>query len=247
MTTKLIDQGASVKLINLNLIQATARQTWIVTGAYSMDNAMSSCALLGYTTQTLYSQVCLCDSITASVLPESAAGALVYKVEVTFNSTVESTFNAYSSEIGGAYVDCYRTQTSFGTGDPDAYDIGGTKLDRAGVPISRLCVQSTVSTSRRYTTVPWSAIWSAVGKRNSDAYNGASVGQLLMRGVSVQTVSSGIYEVQYKYESDEFFHMRQVATREEADQRVWLENGQAKEVKNIQPFPNKVQFSSVIT
>ena len=246
MTTKLIDQGRSIKLINTSLLQGTARQTWIVTGALSIDNAMSSCALLGQTIITLYGQSCLCDSITASVLPESAAGSLVYKVEVTFNSTVESVFNAYSSEIGGAYVDCYRTQTSFGTGDPDLLDIGGTKLDRAGVPISRLCVQSTVSTSRRYTSVPWATIWSAVGKRNSDVYNGASIGQLLMRGVSVQTVSNGIYEVQYKYESDEFFHMRQVATREEADQRVWLENGQAKEVKNIQPFPTKVQFSSVI-
>lgn len=200
---------------------------------------------VGSSTLTTQGATAVCTSVSSSSI-ESAGGTACQLVVNYTSVELDEDFNAFSSEIGGSYVDCWRTQDSFGSGDPDANDIGGTEIDSAGVPVSKLCIQGTFSTTRRYTVPPWNALWGSVGKRNSDAYNGASVGSLLMRGISIQYVSIGLYEVQFKYEYDGFFHMRQVATREEGDSRIWLLNNHAKEVKNIQPFPDKVQFSQVI-
>lgn len=245
--SKLLNQSLSVKLINSADWALTGTENYIVTNCTSAEEAVEATgqsigSSLDYNYEVNLSAICT--DFTASSV-ENSAGK-VWNLTFNYSSVIDLSFNAYSAEVGGTYVDCWRTQTSFGTGDPDNNDIGGTGIDSAGAPVSKLCVQSTVTTSRRYTAVPWSNIWAAVGKRNDAVYNGGAIGQLLMRGVRVTTIAAGQFEVQYTYESDQFFHMRQVPTREQGDQRIWLLNNKAKEVKNIQPFPTKISFATLI-
>lgn len=246
ITTSQTNESASLKLISATEFVASGSRTYLVFGAGSAEAAVAGGPAVGGATLTIGSIVALCDSSTATPVQESSGSAKIYEVTATFTSAIELEFNAMSADVGGTYVDVWRTQTTFGSGDPDANDIGGTSLDSQGVAVSRFVVQSTVSTSRRYTTVPWNTIWGAIGRRNSDSYNGAAIGKLLMSGIRVQTISAAIYEVSYTYLSDGLYHMRQVPTREAGDSRIWLEDGVAKEVKNVQPFTNKISFDSVI-
>lgn len=242
----LTNETCTFKLINTSNFVATGSRTYIISGAASTSAAMGAGPIVGQDTMSIGSVTAICDTSTATVVQDSSGGNKLYEVVAGYNSAIEVAFNAFSSSVAGTYVDVWRTQTTFGSGDPDNNDIGGTALDSQGVPVSTFVTQSTVSTSRRYATVPWSTIWSAIGKRNSIGYNGAQIGQLLMSGIQVQTISAGIFEVAYTYLSDGLYHMRQVATREAGDSRIWLESGYAKEVKNIQPFPAKISFGAVI-
>ena len=247
VTTSLTNETASLKLVSATEFVASGTKTYLVFGAASAAAAVVSGPAVGGDTFSIGSVVALCDSSTATPVQESAGGAKIYELTATFTSAIELDFNALTADVGGTYVDVWRTQTTFGSGDPTYNeDIGGTSLDSQGVAVSRFVVQSTVSTSRRYTTVPWNTIWSAIGKRNSDSYDGASIGQLLMSGIRVQTISASIYEVSYTYLSDGLFHMRQVPEREAGDSRIWLEDGFAKKVVNVQPFPSKIAFGTVI-
>lgn len=245
-TTSLTNESCTLKLISATEFVASGSQTRLVFGAASTAGALAAGPAVGGATLSIGGITALCDSSTATAVQESSGGNKIYEVQSTYTSAIELDFNAFSADVAGTYVDVWRTQTTFGSGDPDEFDIGGTSVDSQGVAVSRFVAQSTVSTSRRYSTVPWSTIWSAIGKRNSDSYNGADEGQLLMSGIRVQTIAAGIYEVAYTYLSDELFHMRQVATREAGDSRIWLEDGYAKEVKNVQPFPSKISFGAVI-
>ena len=246
ITVTQTNESASLKLISATEFVSSATTTWLVMGAGSAASAVASGPAVGTDAISVAGVSALCDSSTATAIQDSSGSNKIYEIQATYTSAIELAFNAFSSDVGGTYVDVWRTQTSFGSGDPDNFDIGGTSLDSQGVAVSRFVVQSTVSTSRRYTTVPWSTIWSAIGKRNSVAYNGAGIGQLLMSGIRVNTISAAIYEVSYTYLSDGLYHMRQVATREAGDSRIWLEDGVAKEVKNVQPFPDKIAFGTVI-
>ena len=99
---------------------------------------------------------------------------------------------------------------------------------------------------RRFVTIPWSAIWTAVGSRNSAAYENADAGKLLFKGVSVSTVAAGVYEVTYELMFDGDFHMRQVPTRESDGKVKRGSDGKAIEVKLVQPFTNTTAFSTLI-
>ena len=246
VTTSQTNETASLKLISGTEMVASGSRTYLIFGAGSAAQAVSSGPAVGGATLTIGSIVALCDSSTATPVQDSSGGAKIYELTATFTSAIELDFNALTADVGGTYVDVWRTQTTFGTGDPDAFDIGGDSLDSQGVAVSTFVVQSTVSTTRRYAIVPWNTIWSAIGKRNDASYDGASEGRLLMSGIRVATIAAGLYEVSYSYLSDGLFHMRQVATREAGDSRIWLEDGVAKEVKNVQPFPTKISVSTVI-
>lgn len=163
------------------------------------------------------------------------------------NQAPADTSANYSASVGGTFVDVWRTGVTLPTsGTPSGTDIGGTKVDSAGVPVSTFITQSTISRIRQLATVPWTSIWGAVGKRNSDAFDGAAIGQLLFKGVQVSMVQSGLFQVTYEFMGDQHLHLRQVCTRE-ADQKPKGDGTfQALEVKFIQPFPSTTSFSTLI-
>lgn len=164
------------------------------------------------------------------------------------NQAPADTSANYSASVGGTFVDVWRTGVTLpSAGTAAGTDIGGTKVDSAGVPVSTFITQSTISRIRQLATVPWTSIWGAVGKRNSDAFDGAAIGQLLFKGVQVSMVQSGLFQVTYEFMGDQHLHLRQVCTRE-ADQKPKGDGtNQALEVKFIQPFPSTTSFATLIS
>lgn len=156
-------------------------------------------------------------------------------------------FLGYTANVSGTYVDVWRAQDPPTSGAANNTDIGGTKIDSGGKPVSKLVVQSNVQVTRKVSIVPWGNIWGAVGKRNDAIYDGAVIGQLLFTGISVNTIGLGLYEISYQYLSDSMLHCRQLAILEEADGRTMNLSNQAKDVRWVQPHPVLVSFSSVFT
>lgn len=193
----------------------------------------------------------VCTSIQVNVVADS--GQMVYTIDVQGSSMGSSAsggntpFLGYTANVSGTYVDVWRDSAPPSGGTANSSDIGGNKLDSGGKPISKFVVQSNVQVTRKVLTVPWSAIWGAVGKRNSDAYDGAAVGQLLFTGISVNTIGLGVYEISYQYLSDSLLHCRQLPILEEADGRTMNLSNQAKDVRWVQPHPVTTAFSGVFT
>lgn len=193
----------------------------------------------------------ICTSIQVNSVAES--GLMVYIIDAQGSSLGApasggaTPFLGYTANVSGTYVDVWRAQDPPSGGTATNTDIAGTKLDSGGKPISKLVVQSNVQVTRKVTSVPWGAIWGAVGKRNSDAYDGAAVGQLLFTGISVNTIALGVYEISYQYLSDSLLHCRQLPILEEADGRTMNVTNQAKDVRWVQPHPVTIAFASVFT
>lgn len=153
----------------------------------------------------------------------------------------------YSASVGGTFIDVWRTGVTLPAGGtPTGSDIGGTKADSAGQPISTFITQSTITRIRQLTAVPWTSIWAAVGKRNSALFDGAATGQLLFKGVQVSMIQSGLFQVSYEFMGDQHLHMRQVVTREADLKPKGDANAKAAEVKFIQPFPDTTNFATLI-
>ena len=159
----------------------------------------------------------------------------------------DTSYAQVSSDIGGTFIDIWRSVAAPSAGDPTGLDIGGTKVDSAGEPVSVFCWQTSLQIVRRYSgnAIPWSTIWGNLGKRNSTAMEGAAIGQLLFKGVKASSIGKCRYEVTYDFMGDQFFHCRQVPTRE-ADGRVKLTSNQAYEVKWYQPFTTKANLVTML-
>ena len=193
----------------------------------------------------------VCTSIQVNVVADSSR--LVYTVDTQGSTFVPASaggatpFLGYTANVSGTYVDVWRAVAPPASGTATNTDIAGTKLDSGGKPISMLVVQSNVQVTRKVSNVPWGTIWGAVGKRNSDQYDGAAVGQLLFTGISVNTIGLGLYEISYQYLSDSLLHCRQLPILEEADGRTMNLSNQAKDVRWVQPHPTLIAFSGVFT
>ena len=201
---------------------------------------------VGSSTVTSGTVVALCSSKSATSVADSAGCACEVTVQYSSQQVTDATFLQYSASVGGTFIDVWRRGANYSGGTQSGSDIGGTKVDSQGEPVSVFLTQATITKVRRYETIPWSAIWSAIGSRNSVGYEGAAAGKLLFKGVSVSTVAAGVYEVSYEMMSDDDYHMRQVPTRE-ADGKVKRDSdGKAIEVKLIQPFASTTPFATLI-
>ena len=192
-------------------------------------------------------ELCYLTNIDISVVPDTKG--LIWKVVHTYTGNVaavdNANFLAYSANVSGQFVDTWRDVAPPAGGTPNNTDIGGTALDSGGVPVSKFVTQSSVQTTRRTTAVNWNGIFAAVGKRNSDAYDGAAVGQLLFTGIGVSTVAQGVYEVSYQYLSDSLYHCRQLVIVEDGDGRPMTTNSQAKDVRWVQPYTTSISFTDL--
>lgn len=182
-------------------------------------------------------------------LTSSEDGRYVWEADLTFSTKQASaaTYNR-SADIGGEYIDVWRAGTpSLQGGSPSlSTDIGGTKVDSAGEPVSQFRVRSNVQITRVLASAPFSSIWGAIGTRNNGSFEGATAGTLLFTGAKVATIEGCMYEVTYNFVSDEWYHMVQ-RPRREADGKVELNSDkQAAFVAFFQPFPSTSNFSTLV-
>jgi hypothetical protein len=226
--------------------------TYIVSDEASAEDAATA---VGYTPGDSFNNATdpftginmICQSVSVQSLADSV-NAWTVTVELGTAQGLAS-FVTVQSDVGGTFVDVWRSTTVPSGGTPSGSDIAGTKLDSAGEPVSQFIWQTTLQISRRYNNstnpVPWSTIWSNLGKRNSATLEGAAIGQLLFKGVKVSNIGKCVWEVQFDFVGDQFYHLRQVPTRE-SDGRVQLDANQAREVKWFQPFLNTANFYTML-
>ena len=251
MAINMISESVSVSVTATGKVLSVDRK-WSVSSepAIDMETAYGCIddSIVGESVYAFDGLDAICSSKSISLVADSAGK--VHEVSVSYSSSEQASddedFLAYSATIGGQFVDVWRDGVAPNGGTPSDNDIGGTPIDNKGEPVSVMVLQSTIGKTRRYGTVPWDAIWAAIGKRNSATYEGAVAGRLLFKGVSITTVALGVYEVVYELVSDSHFHLRQVAERE-SDLKVKLNvDGYADVVTTIQPFPDQTAFSALI-
>lgn len=214
---------------------------WIATGGVDLGNTLNLGTQIG-----TYGYDVIVNSVQITNIDEGMGKYWNVVITATSNQPAESTgFLAYSASVGGTYVDVWRNVAPPANGTANSSNINGTKIDSGGKPVSKFVVQSSVQTTRRTATPNWSGIFAAVGKRNSDAYDGAAAGMLLFTGINVATVSQGMYEVSYQYLSDSFYHCRQLAILEDGDGRTMCDSSQAKDVRWVQPHPETIAFGDL--
>jgi len=175
-------------------------------------------------------------------------------------------FVAIEYSLSGEPVDIWRTGATMPTGgdidNPTDTDIGGTKVDSGGEPISTFVNIARVTVRNVVIGRPTPPL-SQVNTRNNANF---AIGPytfpaktLLFTGVTISRVGVGTYETVYSFAYDADFHLRQIATRDPATGGVRLgakadtctgtptsaDAGFALCVYLRQPFPSTSAFSSL--
>lgn len=137
-------------------------------------------------------------------------------------------------------------------GTPTLDDIGGTKVDAGGRPVSvmvkitNLVIAETVLS----TTVPdrSQVIRLLRGRRNNTVFYGAPIGQVLYLGAQSSRIALDKYTLQHKFAVDEYSHLIQSAALDH-NREVFVDpvNGvfRASEVRFVQPFPDFGDFNQL--
>lgn len=127
---------------------------------------------------------------------------------------------------------------------PNDSDIGGTKMDQQGEPISMILPLQELTITNIRADNNAEICRAATGKRNSADWNGATSGYVLFVGAQAKRISEAEYEITYKFVYDAFAHCRQVPKRGH-DGRVDCTDGKATTVMWRQPFPNTYNFNAM--
>lgn len=167
-------------------------------------------------------------------LSQQDAGGFVWEATVNFDSNIgdasttpvdqkneqQAGFIAIEYSVQGEPVDVWRVNPTMPTGGnidtPTETDIGGTKVDSGGEPISTFVNMARVTVRNVVVGRPTPPL-SSINSRNSAAF---AIGpysfparSLLFTGVQISRVGVSTYEVVYSFAYDAQFHLRQVAQR----------------------------------
>ena len=195
----------------------------------------------------------ICTNIDCT--PDTDGRLQSWTVEVSFvngNGPGSLTYSSKDMNTVAINVDTWRigSNAPSSLSSPNDTDIGGTKVDQGGKPISTIVANQELTITNYASTNNAANIRAALGKRNSASYNGASAGYLLFTGGSARRVDIDLYEVSYKMVFDTFAHCRQVPVRD-VDGKIQIETpsatgvGSAKLVLWRQPFPSTYDFASI--
>lgn len=152
-----------------------------------------------------------------------------------------------SAEIRAEFFEAWRADPTIPAGGnpSEGVDIGGDKIDAAGVPtslqrnIQELTVTETVNEPKLDTYRSFRFT------RNSSAFFGSPAGTLLYRGASIRRTGVSVYQVAHSFVEDEYMHLQQEPLIEPPDMTPKLVEGKADQVYWVQPFPNKTNFNSL--
>lgn len=143
-------------------------------------------------------------------------------------------------------------------GNPVApLDIMGTPVDINGEPIDTAVPQAEITITEVASGVPnLSGAMSFIWRRNSTAFLGAPIGQLLYAGVSVNRIGVNMFQYAHKFILDRWYFMRQTPLRnslgevEPRDAPIVPPNGGspynvAKTVFFVQAYPDLANFFNI--
>lgn len=166
-------------------------------------------------------------------------------------------YQEFSSEIRAEFQDVWRSNASTGptlvipadgTVVSETADIGGTKIDVSGEPVSALRILQEATITKVVLGAPnWALFDSLIGKRNDATYFGAIKGRILFKGVRVSRVKINRYAVDHVFVRDNMFHLVQHPKRDfnGIPAKDALAQPHALQVYWKQPFPEFGNFSTL--
>lgn len=207
------------------------------------------------------------DKIWSAVFTyESTMGDGVNVVTADVKTETEVGFTSIETNIREEAIDIWRTGTTVPSGGTqNDSDIGGTKADSAGEPISFLLPIASISIRNViYGRPAYATIMAIAGKRNSASFTfGATgntftcaTGTLVFTGASTSRTGPNVYEINYQFNYDPtLYHMRQIAMRDLKGVKTSRPTpGSPVSATNVetasvvfwrQPFPSTTAFSAL--
>ena len=197
---------------------------------------------------------------------ESTMGDGVNIVTADVRTETEVGFTSIESNISEEAIDIWRTGTTVPSGGTqNDSDIGGTKSDSAGEPISFLLPIASISIRNViYGRPQYATIMAIAGKRNDASFTfGATgntftcaTGTLVFTGASTSRTGPNVYEINYQFNYDPtLYHMRQIAMRDLKGVKTSRPTpGSPVSATNVetasvvfwrQPFPDTTAFSAL--
>jgi hypothetical protein len=186
----------------------------------------------------------------------------IWEVEFRYENTEpgekqpqEPGYTEFSIDYSVEFRDMYRARPNLSIpqfGTPTLNDIGGTKIDAGGRPLSVMVkiTNLTIGETVLSNTLPARSevIRLLRGRRNNTVFYGAPIGQVLYLGASSSRIALDKYTLQHKFAVDEYSHLIQNPTLDH-NREVVIEavNGinRAAKVLFVQPFPDFGDFNQL--
>lgn len=166
----------------------------------------------------------------------------------------EEGYTEITIDYKAEFRDIYRLSPNVPTnGNPGVnQEIGGTPVDAAGAPISKLhrLSELVITEVVAGSTFPERSlrIRDARGKRNSAVFQGAPIGQVLYQGATATRIAVNKFQIQHRFAQDEKYHLLQMPEKnQDGEVNRTLVNGvwRAKTVVYVQPFPDGYDFNTL--
>lgn len=186
----------------------------------------------------------------------------IWEVEYRYENTEpgdkqpqEPGYTEFSIDYSVEFREMYRARPNLvipTNGTPNLNDIGGTKIDAGGRPLSVMVkiTNLTIGETVLSNTLPTRSevIRLLRGRRNNTVFYGAPIGQVLYLGASSSRIALDKYTLQHKFAVDEYSHLIQNPTLDH-NREVVIEavNGinRAAKVLFVQPFPDFGDFNQL--
>jgi len=118
-------------------------------------------------------------------------------------------------------------------------DIEGIKVDVGGKPVSLETVRETISVDVTLSYIPdLEKIRNYNGSRNRSSFLGIPPGAVVFKGANWANIAPGKWTVSYEFAADNWYHLiQQPHIDRNTGKPILDENGQARYVNWVQPFP----------
>jgi hypothetical protein len=189
----------------------------------------------------------------ASVSDTESAKEITVKYQQTAPATGGGSYSAASTSSKSMFVDIWRIGATLpGSVDiPRRSDIGGTKVDTGGDPVSYAVYQQSLTLRSPYNNPPdFATINAMLNRRNRGNWNGWPAGMVLYLGAEASVTSGNYWTVSHRFLADGLYHLRQLARKNDAEKVVGEETTdddgnketQAKTVYWVQMFRDTGNF-----
>ncbi len=201
-------------------------------------------------------KVIYCTAYSIRSVPDTLG---VWEVDFTYENSEpgdklpqEEGYVQITIDYAAEFRDAYRTGVTIPTnGTATGVDCGGTKIDKAGVPLSVLVRMSDVTIVETVSAASFPTrsqnIRLARGRRNLVAFQGAPIGQVLYTGATATRIGIEKFQITHRFRQDEEYHMLQSPRRNQLGQVQTNADAQgvfrAEFVDLVQPFPGFANFN----
>lgn len=194
-------------------------------------------------------------ALTPTLLPNDAGYiSMRMSIEAQFEDAWRQwpSADALEQEAGRNKLDDFQ-RPLFAVGTLDS-DIGGTRIDVAGSPVSVMTYRQRMQLEVSSNIPPYPATYRQfLGTRNVSSFVGCTRGTAVFVGADATMVTPGKWQITFNFDIDYYYHLKQVAKRLPngsviLDAAEGAEGaGHARVVSWVQPFPIGTEFRNIIT